>query len=71
MILECVYNSKMRNVTTFVSKDLLAIYYIDIMNCREEKDPEMKCVLHFYNIIRLQNFLFVSVLLIHLLMMNG
>ena len=61
MILECVYNSKMRNITTFVSKDLLAIYYSDItyINCSEEKDHEMKCVLYFYNIIRPQAFLLV------------
>ena len=71
MIIDCVYNSKMRNITTFVSKYLLATYYIDIINFREEKDHEMKCVLHFYNIIQLQTLLVVSVLLIHLLIMNG
>ena len=73
MILECVYNSADRNVTTFVSKLLnyAFVRYYAISFCREENLQEMKCAFHFCFIILPQTFLLASVELIHLPMMNG
>ena len=73
MILECVYNSAHRNVTTFVSKLLnyVCICYYAISYCREENLQETKCASHFCFIILPQTFLFASVKLIHRPMMNG
>ena len=50
MILECVYNSLNRNITTFVSKLLFNTYIHNIIHHREAKEQVMKCVLHFCSI---------------------
>ena len=72
MILECVYNSADRNVTTFVSKLLNYVHVCMLMSyCREENLQEMKCAPHFCFIIQPQTFPFAAVELIHRPMMNG
>ena len=71
MILECVYNSADRNVTTFVSKLLNYVCMCMVLCCREENLQEKRCAFHFCFIILPQTFLFASVELIHLPMMNG